>query len=140
MDDAVTVKMLDSGEHLAHDVGGNAFSEFLCVDDTVEELTTWAVLHDDMDVAMVDVALIELDNVGVVDSRQDGQFFLQKLDIFGDVFAQDRLNGVSVSRVRLEGGSSDSAEVTSSNHLDEVVNGADVRRAESFFDVFEHSF
>jgi len=67
VDDSVTMQVLDSGEHFAHDVGGLVLAEPLRGHDAIEELTALAVLHDDVDVAMIDVALVELDDVGVVD-------------------------------------------------------------------------
>ena len=66
MDNAVSVQVLDSSDHLAHDIGGMAFGEPLRGDDAVKELTAPAVLHNDMNIAVIDVALIELDDVGVV--------------------------------------------------------------------------
>ena len=89
MDNSVAVQMLDGGEHLAHDVSGLALSEFLGSDNTVEELTTWAVLHDDVDVAVIDIALIKLHDIGVVNRGKDSQFLLQKSDIFSDVLTED---------------------------------------------------
>lgn len=81
--------MLHRGEHLAHDIGGMAFSESLSSHDSVEELTSLAVLHHNVNVAMVDVALVKLDDVGVINSLKDCQFFLQQSDVFGDVFSED---------------------------------------------------
>ena len=81
--------MLNRGEHLAHDIGGMALSESLSCNDSVEELTTLAVLHHNVDVAMVNVALVEFDDVRVINSLKDCQFFLQESDVFGDVFSED---------------------------------------------------
>ena len=85
----MTVQMLDSREHLAHDVGGLALGESLSSHDAVEQLTTLAVLHHNMHVAMIDIALVKLDNVWMVYRLQNSELLFQKFDIFGDVFAQD---------------------------------------------------
>ena len=85
----MTVQMLDSREHLAHDVGGLALGESLRGHDAIEQLTTLAVLHHNMHVAMVDVTLVELDNIRVIDSAQNSEFLFEQFDIFSDVFAKD---------------------------------------------------
>ena len=89
MHDSMSVQVLDRGEHLAHDVGGLALGESLRGHDAIEQLTTLAVLHHNMHVAMIDIALIKLDNVWMVYRLQNSELLLQKFDIFGDVFAQD---------------------------------------------------
>ena len=81
MHDSVTVKVLHGREHLAHDVSGVPLRELLSSHDPVEELTSLAVLHDDVYVAMIDVALIELDDVGVVALEQDVDLRLEHLDL-----------------------------------------------------------
>lgn len=89
MDDAVSVQVLDGREHLAHHVGCVSLSELLGGDDTIEELAPAAVLHDDVHVAMIDVALIELHDVGVVHLLQNGQLFLQQPDVLRDILPKD---------------------------------------------------
>ncbi len=81
--------MLNSREHLAHNIGGVTLSESLCSHDSVEELTTFAVFHYDMHVAVIDIALVELDDVWMINSLKDCQFFLEKADVLGNVFSQD---------------------------------------------------
>ena len=76
MDNAVSVQVLDSSDHLAHDIGGMALGEPLRGDDAVKELTAPAVLHNDMDITVIDVTLIELDDVGMIDLLQNGELFL----------------------------------------------------------------
>ena len=107
MHNTVTVQVLDCGDHLTHDVSGVMLSELLGRHDAVEELATAAPLHDDVDVAVIDVALIELDDVGVIHLLKDGKLFLEQADIFGDVRSQDRLDSVGNLRVSLEGGCAD---------------------------------
>ena len=89
MHDSMSVQVLDRGEHLAHDVGGLALGESLRSHDAIEQLTTLAVLHHDVHVAMVDIALVELDNIRVIDGAQNGELLLEQLYIFCDVFAKD---------------------------------------------------
>ena len=66
MDDSFLVEVLHCGEHLAHDVGCVKLSEALGRDDAVEKLATFAVLHDDVHIAVINEALVELDDVGVI--------------------------------------------------------------------------
>ena len=77
MDNAVSVQVLDGTNHLAHDIGGVALSEPLSGDDAVKELSALAVLHNNMDITVIDVALIELDDVGVVNLLENGELFLK---------------------------------------------------------------
>ena len=48
---------------------------------------------------MIDVTLVELDNVGVVHGLEDSELFFKQTDVFGNVCAQNRLDGVSNLRV-----------------------------------------
>ena len=68
MHDTFFVKVLDSREHLAHDVSSVPLCEALSCDNSVKELTAGAVLHDYVHITVVDVALIKLHNVGMIDS------------------------------------------------------------------------
>ena len=77
MDNAVSVQVLDGTDHLTHDIGGVTLSEPLSGDDAVKELSALAVLHNNMDVTVIDVALIELDDVGVVNLLENGELFLK---------------------------------------------------------------
>ena len=77
MDNAVSVQVLDGTDHLAHDIGGVTLSEPLSGDDAVKELSALAVLHNNMDITVIDVALIELDDVGVVNLLENGELFLK---------------------------------------------------------------
>ena len=126
MDNAVSVQVLDSADHLAHDIGGVALSEPLRGNDAVKEFSTLAVLHNNVDITVIDVALIELDNVGVVDLLQNGELFLEKSNILGDVLTKDGLDGPRDLGVCLQRGCSDCSEMTTTDHLDKVVDCADV--------------
>lgn len=85
----MSVQVLDRREHLTHDICSVTLRESLCCNDAIEELAALAVLHDNVHVTMIDIALIKLDNVGMIDRLQNGELFFQKFDIFCDVFAQD---------------------------------------------------
>ena len=89
MHDSMSVQVLNSGKHLAHDVCGLVFGESLGGHDAVEQLTALAVLHHDVHVTMVDIALVELDNIRVIDSAQNSEFLFEQFDIFSDVFTED---------------------------------------------------
>ena len=84
-----------------------------------------------MHVAVIDETLVEFDDVGVVDRLKNGELFLQQADVLRDVCSQDRLDSEGYTRVTLEIGKTDSAEMTATNHLDEVVYCAYVCRRES---------
>lgn len=99
-----------------------AFGESLSCHDSVEELTSLAVLHHNVNVAMVNVALVELDDVRMINSLKDCQFFLQQSDVFGDVFSEDRLDGVGNLWVRLECSCTHRSKVATTDHLNEVVD------------------
>ena len=89
MDDSMSVQVLNSRKHLTHDICSVMLRESLCCNDAIEEFATLAMLHDNVHVTMIDVTLIKLDNVGMVDRLQNSELFLQKFDIFCDVFAED---------------------------------------------------
>ena len=72
----MSVQVLDSREHLTHDVCRMTLRESLCRNDAIEEFATLAMLHDNVHVTMVDIALIKLDNVGMIDRLQNGELFL----------------------------------------------------------------
>lgn len=126
MHNALLVKVLHGGEHLTHDVGSVPLGEALSCDNPIEELAALAVLHDDVHVAMVDVALIELDDVGVVHGLQDSELFFEEADIFRDVGAENRLDGEGRLRISFERSKTHSAEMATTDHLDEVVDAAHV--------------
>lgn len=119
MNDSVSVQVLDGAEHLAHDVSCVSLCELLGSDDAVEEFTTTAVLHNDVHVAVVDEALVELDDVGVVHLLKNCQFLFEQLDVFSDVFPEDRLDGIGgFLGIALQSGCSNRAEVAATDHLD----------------------
>ena len=126
MHNSMTVQMFDRAKHLAHDVCSLMLGESLRRHDSIEELAALAVLHNDVHVAVIDVALIELDDVGVVNRLKNGELFLEKSDILGNVLTEDGLDGPCDLGVRLQRGRSDCSEMTTTDHLDKVVDCADV--------------
>lgn len=66
MGNAVFMQMLDGSNHLAYKIGGLALSELLIGLEAIKKLSTLAVLHNDVHVNIIDVALIKFDNVRVV--------------------------------------------------------------------------
>ena len=71
------VQMFDCGEDFLHQLGGPPFTKPLTLDYLIEELSTLGKLHDDVNIPIVDVALVELDYVRVVNLPQNLQFFLE---------------------------------------------------------------
>lgn len=55
------------------------------LDDSIEELPALAELHNDVHVAVVYVALVELNDVRVVNLLQDRELFLKKQDVLLDI-------------------------------------------------------
>jgi len=114
--------MFYGGEHLTHDVGCLMFAESLGCNDTVKEFTTWAVLHDNVDVSMIDVALVKLYDVWVIDSPQNCELFLQESNILRNTLAKNGLDGVSMGRVGLFRCCAASSKMTTTNHFNEVID------------------
>lgn len=81
--------MLDGREHLTHDIRSMSLSEPLRGHNSIEELASPAMLHHDVHVAMIDKALVKLDNVWVINSLKDCQLLLQKSNVFCNVFPED---------------------------------------------------
>ena len=131
MHDTVAVKMFDSRQHLTHDVCGLVLGESLSGNDTVKKFTTRAVFHDNMNVAVIDVAFVKLNNVGMIDSPQNGKLLLQKSNILGDTLSKDGLYSVGVGWVGFSRSSSHSSEMATTDHLDEVVDSTDICCTES---------
>lgn len=95
--------------------------------DSVKELASSAILHHNMHVPVIDECLVELYNVGVVDLSQNEEFFLEQLNIFGNVSPQDALHSVRHLGVRFWMHASHRTEVAATNDIHELVNCADVR-------------
>ena len=58
--------MLDSRQYLTHVLGSLTLTESLAFNDLVEQLSSLSQLHNNMDVSVVDIALMELNNIGMV--------------------------------------------------------------------------
>ena len=85
----MAMQVFDSAEHLAHDIGSEAFRESLRSNDTIEEFASTAVLHHDVDIAIIDVTLIKFDNIRMINCLQNGEFFLKQADILSDTLTKD---------------------------------------------------
>ena len=72
MDDALSMQVLDGADYLAHNIGSVALGEPLCGDDAIKKLSALAELHNNVDITVIDEALIKLDDVGVVNLLQNG--------------------------------------------------------------------
>ena len=79
MDNPVFVNVLDSRQNLLHELDGLSFVKPFSLDDVIKELTSFSVLHDEMDVGFGLDDFIELDDVGVAEDFEDA-------DLTGDAF------------------------------------------------------
>ena len=71
MHDSMPMQVFHRAQHLAHDIGSLSLRKSLGCNDAIEKFTATAVFHHDVDVSMVDIALIELHNIGVIDCLKD---------------------------------------------------------------------
>ena len=71
MANLVLVQMLDSWQYLAHVLGSLTLAESFAFNDLVEQLSTFGQLHNNMDVPVVNVALMELNDVWMVYLSED---------------------------------------------------------------------
>jgi hypothetical protein len=84
MDDLLIVQVLHCAEHLGHQRRSVVLVEFGISNDAIKKFTTRAILHDDVDVAVIHEGLVELDDVGVVDACKNEQLFFKMLDVLFD--------------------------------------------------------
>ena len=63
--------MLDSRQYLTHVLGSLTLTESFAFNDLVEQLSSLSQLHNNMDVSVVDIALMELNNIGMVYLSKD---------------------------------------------------------------------
>lgn len=63
--------------------------KFMLRNNAIEQFTALTVLHNDVNVSVVDIAFKELHDVGVVDFLQDGEFLFEKFYVFLNVCSQD---------------------------------------------------
>ena len=92
MDDFMLVQMLDCREHLLHKDRGSTFTKSLALDDGVEELSAFSQFHDDMNVLVIDVALVELYDVWMINLLKNGELFFQQTYIFFNILSQNTLD------------------------------------------------
>jgi len=77
MADPMLMKVLDSGEDLAHEAGCLGFWELVHFDNLFKEFSTLCELHHDMYVAVVYVSLMEFNDVRVVHLSQNSELFIK---------------------------------------------------------------
>jgi hypothetical protein len=84
VDDLLIMQVFHGAEHLGHQGGSVVLVEFGISNDAIKKFTTRAILHDDVDVAVIHEGLVELDDVGVVDTCKNEQLFFEMLDVLFD--------------------------------------------------------
>ena len=72
---AMCVQMSNWAEHLLHDLCGMMLTKFLGCNYAVKKFPTFAIFHNDVHVAVVYVALVKLNNVGMIYFLENSQFF-----------------------------------------------------------------
>ena len=82
MHNAFIMQMLDSQHHFAHYSRCASFCQIRSCFPVLQYAYSFYMLHDDVDVVMIDEALAEFDDVGVVELLHDGQFFFKEAHIF----------------------------------------------------------
>ena len=90
-----------------------------------------------MDIAVVNVALVEFDNVGVVDPTEDGQLLLQQLDLLLNILTQNALDGVLNRWITLAPSQAHRSKLPTPDQLLELVHLAHVEVGKLLFDIFE---
>jgi hypothetical protein len=98
------------------------------LDNSVEEFSTLAVLHHDMDVTVINEGFMELDNVGVVKLTHDEEFFVKVFDVLLNSFLKNTLDTHDRSVVIFRVSSADCTEMPSANDLNEFVSLSHISR------------
>jgi hypothetical protein len=98
------------------------------LNNSVEEFSSLTVLHNDMDVTVVNEGFMELDNVRVVKFTHDEEFFLKVENVLLNSFLEDTLDTHDVSAVLFRMGSTYCTEMSSANHFNEFVSLSDISR------------
>lgn len=138
MADLVLVQMLDGTDHLLHHHDCIFFTKPLLLDDAFKELAARSQLHDDMNVAGINVAFMELDDVWVVDLLQNRQLLLQQLHILLNVLLKNALDGVLDVGIREPVGQADCSEVSTSYELFELKDLANVEVRKSIPNILKN--
>jgi hypothetical protein len=90
MSDRLTMAVVQRLKDLLENFCSNLFSEELVLDNPIEELATPADFSDQIDVPRVFEIFVELEDVGVVEGLQDGDFLLKSVHVlyflFGHLF------------------------------------------------------
>ena len=90
-----------------------------------------------MYISIVNIGLMKLDDVGVIDLRQNAELFLQKLDIFLYVFFEDTFHSIFDLGVSNPVSYAHRAEVTTTNELFKSVNSPNVCSGKGLLDCFK---
>ena len=120
------MQVLHSSDHLSYKLNGLTLVKLLRSRDAIKELSAFAVLHNDVHIAVIDVAFVELNNIRMIDCPQNGELLLQKSNVLCNTLSKDRLDCVSMGWVGFACSSSHSSEMTATDHLYEVVDSSDV--------------
>jgi putative lipoic acid-binding regulatory protein len=75
MDNILVVQVLNGSEHLLHQLCSVILVEVGVLYNAIEQLTSSAGFHHNVDVTVINVHFEEVDNVRVAYSSQDEQFF-----------------------------------------------------------------
>lgn len=120
--DLMFVEVLDGREHLLHQISCFLFAKPSVLHNFVEQLSALSQLHDDVDVAVINIALVELDDVGVVYLPQYFQFFFQQSDFLFDILTEDTFDGILNCGVSLASCQPHCTKLAASNELFEFVD------------------
>lgn len=79
MNDSIFVDVLNTSKYLLHELDGFSLIESFFLDDVVEQLSTFCVFHNEMNVCFSLNDFVQLDNVGM-------SKYLQNANFAGDAF------------------------------------------------------
>jgi hypothetical protein len=94
MDDFMLVQMFDCRQHFLHKDRSPTFTKSLTLDDGVEQLSAFSQFHNDMNILVIDVALVELYDVWMINLLENGELFFQETHILFNILSQNALDCV----------------------------------------------
>ena len=98
-------------------MSGILLVEVLLFDNVIEKFTTWAELHNYMDVAVVDIRFVEFDDVGMVIFQHNKKFVFHVRNFLFDRIFQNALDSDHILSVCFRASQTHSAEMASAEHL-----------------------
>jgi len=124
MNDALSVHVVTGAKQLLHVDSGHIFAEDLVSHrgNFVEELATSDVLHDQVDILLVDVSLVIFDDVRVIKLCEDLDFFLDCLKVILELVFIHDLDCHLVISIMLVVGQEYLSERSRSKHLGIVID------------------